>query len=69
MIVRLIPDSTPVNLWSDWGNLQSLVGQMYKDDLAFVIESNTHKGGNGTRVITSRGIVGWVFTINLTDKI
>jgi len=67
MIVRLRKDILSSVMWSSWGDTASVAGRMHEGEVAVVIESNKHKGGNGTRIITSAGITGWTYNSNLME--
>ena len=46
-----------------WGKIEenpNVSGFFETGELAMVLEDSFERGGNGCRVITSRGIIGWV---------
>lgn len=52
-----------VVLFRGWGKVpggMETVGKFTSDEIGTLIESNLSRGGNGCKVITSSGIVGWM---------
>lgn len=50
-------------LFRGWGKVpggMETVGKFTSDEVGTLIESNISRGGNGCKVITSSGIVGWM---------
>lgn len=50
-----------LEMWEEWGDPnKKSISALQKDDLAFVIEDLTGVGGNGVKVFTSDGKIGWI---------
>lgn len=63
-LVRLggIPDLDKVFgnvIHAEWVH-GDIIGSFETGELAVVLEDSFERGGNGCRVITSRGIIGWL---------
>ena len=55
-------------LFRGWGKVpggMDAVGQFKSDEVGTLIDSNLSQGGNGCKVITSSGIVGWMYRDDL----
>lgn len=57
-----------VVLFRGWGKVpggMETVGKFNSDEVGTLIESNLSQGGNGCKVITSSGIMGWMHAMDL----
>lgn len=57
-----------VVLFRGWGKVpggMETVGKFNSDEVGTLIESNLSRGGNGCKVITSSGIMGWMHAMDL----
>ncbi len=55
--------SPRIGLFRGWGQVpggMEHVGKFKSDEFGTLIESNISRGGNGCKVITSSGAVGWM---------
>ena len=62
-LVRVKSRITAAILFRGWGKVpggMEHVGKFTSDEVGTLIESNLSRGGNGCKVITSSGIVGWL---------
>lgn len=70
-LVTIIPqlgEDMPMFAW--WGSktlgYPTICDKMLRDELAIVIEDLHVRGGNGVRILTSTGKIGWVNVCFLT---
>lgn len=55
-------------LFRGWGKVpggMETVGKFNSDEVGTLIDSNLSRGGNGCKVITSSGIMGWMHAMDL----
>lgn len=53
-----------VSMYQWWGDksrgIAPIIGEFHDDECGILLEDNSHQGGNGCRILTSSGTIGWV---------
>lgn len=55
---------TTIPIFPYWGskdkNFPAQISNFNTTDIAIIIEDLLHQGGNGCKILTSNGIIGWI---------